>query len=806
MANDNVTSIKALNDALATTLKTLNSISEQIKDIAAMQNDAANTMRASVSSRGGHKNLGAGNKVTQTDTATFSNGTGAPSGNAASGGGMMNWMSRVAMPLVAPQAMSTQALVAGTVIQGVGQMAAGVAGAAYSMAPDLGTTVGRAAGYYTAAQYGGGLGYTQLQKSTLGALNANFGAGVSGPGDDAMAATSLVQGSHFMPGSTAYNAAMGEIGGAYRALNMNNVQAAQAIGGFQTGTMGASLYGIGISTAGPNGQQMNETQIAQALYKRIFQGPGKKTAQNIMQSEQQGLLGADLTSLGFTQDQQNMLVYQFQQIAQGKNPDLSQANNTGNPLAPQQAINASQTNLMQAAQSSMIAGFQDAAKVIGAVNKGLISFGTALDAISKTKGFAEGMSQGGSSVGKGITSFFGGLVKGAATIAEGIGIGLMIGGGGTPGFGADMSTGRDTAVGITPGAVAGTNTLAGGGGGTVSPIQGVNPTVPYGATGSQLWNTPSSNSHTGEDFAVPVGTPVQAVAAGTVFDDLLSSDYGTYVQIDHGNGYTTLYGHLSSKEVKVGDKVKAGQRIGRSGQSGNVSGPHLHFEVRKGKNNPVDPAVINTPNFIMGMVSGSQEYTLGTILGTGSQQAWAKDFLKQMGDPVTTQNVKAMTTWMAYEGGQWKNTAHYNPLNTTLSQPGATDINGAGVKSYTSYSQGLSANVNTLNENQRGYAAIRAALLKGTSTQDVLTAVNNSAWGTHIGGGTPGFGASVPAPATKASVVAQGPTTTSGSSGGNNITINVTVAQASDEEAIRLAKKVKSYLDDKNSISIAGSR
>lgn len=802
MAADNVTSIKALNDALATTLKTLNSISEEIKDISAMQNDAANTMRSSVSNRGGHKNIGSGNRITGTDGATFS-------GNNGSGGSMMNWLSSASSKL-SPYSWSNTTLAAVGAAQGVGTAAVGVAGGVAALAPDVSSTLTRAGMYYTAAQYGS-LGYTQLQTSTLNSLNGKFGAGVSPGMGDAMAATSL-QRQGYMPGSTAYNAVMGEVGGAYRSLNMDNATAAQAIGGFQSGSMGANLYSIGISTIGSNGKQLSQTDIAKALYSRLMQGPGAKTQANIAQSFQQGMLGADLNSLGFSSDQQQILLKQFENIAAGKNPDLATATNAGNPLSGQQAVTSSQTNLMQAAQSSMIAGFNDAAKVIVGVNSELIKFGTTLDAISKTKGFASAMANSGA--GKAGTSVLGGIWHGVKAVADTVftmnalktlgtaaldvvEVGAAAGGGGTSGYGG--------AFGINPGAVAGTNTLAGSGGKVASPITGLSPTTPYGATGSALWNSPAGNTHTGEDYAVPVGTPVHAVAAGIVFDQLLGSDYGTYVQIDHQNGYTTLYGHLSSKDVKVGDTVQANQRIGKSGQSGNVSGPHLHFEVRKGKNNPVDPAVLKTPDFVMGMVSGSQEYTQGTILGTGDQQAWAKDFLKKMGAPTTTQNVTAMTTWMAYEGGQWKNTAHYNPLNTTLAESGALDINSAGVKSYTSYSQGLDANVATLNENQKGYSAIRAALMKGSSTADVIKAVNASAWGSHIGGGSSGYGAAVPV-TTASSVMSQGPTTTGAMSGGNNITINVTVAQASDEEAIRLAKKVKSYLDDRNSISIAGSK
>ena len=87
----------------------------------------------------------------------------------------------------------------------------------------------------------------------------------------------------------------------------------------------------------------------------------------------------------------------------------------------------------------------------------------------------------------------------------------------------------------------------------------------------------------GIDIAAAIGTPVRSVAKGRV--DYTSSDYGTYGQmiiINHGDGYYTLYGHLSGISVAVGQEVAAGQTIGLSGDTGSLKGPELHFEVRKG--------------------------------------------------------------------------------------------------------------------------------------------------------------------------------------------------------------------------------
>lgn len=95
--------------------------------------------------------------------------------------------------------------------------------------------------------------------------------------------------------------------------------------------------------------------------------------------------------------------------------------------------------------------------------------------------------------------------------------------------------------------------------------------------------------HAGIDFTAPKGTPIQATGNGRVIKaENERVGYGNHVIIDHGYGYTTLYGHMTSYNVKVGDVVTKGQTIGYVGNTGTSTGPHLHYEVRL-KGNPVDP-------------------------------------------------------------------------------------------------------------------------------------------------------------------------------------------------------------------------
>ncbi|QCD59684.1 transglycosylase family protein [Streptomyces hawaiiensis] len=111
--------------------------------------------------------------------------------------------------------------------------------------------------------------------------------------------------------------------------------------------------------------------------------------------------------------------------------------------------------------------------------------------------------------------------------------------------------------------------------------------TPYRKAGSS-W---SKGYHTGIDFPVPTGTSVTSVAAGSVVSAGWGGSFGYQVVVRHTDGRYSQYAHLSAISVRDGQSVSAGQRIGRSGSTGNSSGPHLHFEVRTGPGfgSDVDP-------------------------------------------------------------------------------------------------------------------------------------------------------------------------------------------------------------------------
>ncbi len=119
------------------------------------------------------------------------------------------------------------------------------------------------------------------------------------------------------------------------------------------------------------------------------------------------------------------------------------------------------------------------------------------------------------------------------------------------------------------------------------PVAGpVDMSSPFGVRTDPFNGRPAM--HTGVDLRGDIGEPVHATAAGRVTIAGWDGGYGRMVEIDHGNGLSTRYGHMSKIEVKVGQHVGIGQEIGRIGSTGRSTGPHLHYETRI-NGEPVDP-------------------------------------------------------------------------------------------------------------------------------------------------------------------------------------------------------------------------
>jgi murein DD-endopeptidase MepM/ murein hydrolase activator NlpD len=629
-----------------------------------------------------------------------------------------------------------------------------------------------------------------------------MGGGISSVGSDAIVAAGLA-GRGYTPGSANYKQAAAQVGGAYKYLGMDNADAVGAIAGFQSGPMGANLYQYGINTRTESGREKTPGELAKELMNVM--GGGKATTQQVRDSFQRGALGANLKTMGFDAAQQEILYQAMIDLSAGRDPDLAKRGsaqgtdkNSNTMLTAQGRMNASQTSLMTKGEESMIKGFENAADTVEAFNRVLAN---AIQPLAQLKGLVGGI--GATNVGAGLATTAALLADSVGSLAKILMTALGKGkGGGAVGYGGGFGIGgakgsSPVAAGITAG---------------------------YGEKGSMWAGT--NGTHKGTDYAVPVGTPVTTWKDGVVSNEALDAGYGTAVMIEHADGYQSVYAHLSSKSVNAGDTVKAGQRIGKSGATGNVTGPHLHFEIRKGKNNPVNPIEYTSVSSLLGgqyisavvrpssselLSSGSASNTSSMSSGSsvnmsasGSQAEFATSLLAGLGAPTTEANVKALTTWMRFEGGHWKNSAKYNPLNTTLTVPGSTSMNSVGVKAYANWNEGLQATISTLTgakADARGYTAIVNALRSGTDANSVLDAVNNSAWlsgktnnpgykfPTIKGGGDMGYGSSMP---------------TQLQSGNKTVNITVKFDQATDQDARIFAKKVKDYLDHDQEISMIG--
>jgi murein DD-endopeptidase MepM/ murein hydrolase activator NlpD len=95
--------------------------------------------------------------------------------------------------------------------------------------------------------------------------------------------------------------------------------------------------------------------------------------------------------------------------------------------------------------------------------------------------------------------------------------------------------------------------------------------------------------HGGIDIANSIGTPILAASDGVVIDAGPTAGYGIWVKLRHSDGTVTLYGHLSAVLVNIGERVYAGDQIAKMGNTGNSTGPHLHFEVLLNGTDRVDP-------------------------------------------------------------------------------------------------------------------------------------------------------------------------------------------------------------------------
>jgi murein DD-endopeptidase MepM/ murein hydrolase activator NlpD len=587
MANKMVANIKSLTTETRGLTKEVESLYKSIEKLNAVAGKAFTNVNKAINTSGGSMGLGQGTTRpgTGTDDARYTQPP-APTGMSNAGGTSQVSKSKTDFGQTGPDDVAVSKM---QMLGGAAKIALALPAGALAATPDLGLTMGRALGYYQAGLTSPGISRNQLQRATFSAM----GGGISSRGSDAIVAAGLA-GRGYTVGSENYKQAAAQVGGAYKYLGMDNAVATQAIAGFQTGPMAANLYQYGISTRDASGKEKTPGQLAKELMGVM--GGGKATTQQVRDSFQRGALGANLKTMGFAPEQQEMLYQAMLDLSAGRDPDLAKRGsaqgtdkNSNTMLTTQGRLNASETSLMMKGEESMIKGFENAADTVEAFNRVLSNV---IQPLAQLKGFANGVAASNVGAGLAVTAsmFSAGISQIVAAVLKGKG------GGGAVGYGAGFGKG--------------------GSGGSSPVAAGI--TAAYGDKGDMWAGT--NGTHKGTDYAVPIGTPVISWKDGVVSKEVLDSGYGTAVMIEHSDGMQSIYGHLSSKEVNAGDQVKAGQRIGKSGDTGNSSGPHLHFEIRKGKNNPVDPAAYTSAPSLLGgqYVSGFVAPTSSELLGTGA--------------------------------------------------------------------------------------------------------------------------------------------------------------------------------------------
>jgi hypothetical protein len=200
-----------------------------------------------------------------------------------------------------------------------------------------------------------------------------------------------------------------------------------------------------------------------------------------------------------------------------------------------------------------------------------------------------------------------------------------------------------------------------------SPFGKVRHIITHGGRHNASWGKP----HGGVDYGVPTGTPVYAakdgVAQQTPYD---SNGFGNYGKIEHDDGKMTYYGHLSSINLQPGQKVKAGDLVGYSGDTGNSSGPHLHFEVRD-HGSSIDPLNYLSGAEDIGSGANGENSTGHPIHGLGLKLSGGAGNLalaKASGGP----DVANAAEWSSIKSASGKGSVTYGDVNITMNFPEGT--------------------------------------------------------------------------------------------------------------------------------------
>lgn len=787
---------------------------------------------------------------------TVPGGGGAAGGGAGGGvgGGVMpNSLSRV--PELESRGLFAMNM-AGKVLKTVGGVAAG----ASQMMPNSLSVVSREQGIYGAGVSMGGMVRRDMFESQV-----RRGLGNRQIIDNATAVVgSILTGSGIAPTSSKFDEITRGAGGAARLLNMQEDVSARAMAGLTSGRGAAMmLQNYGIFTADPTtGQMKSQNQIFGELANRFTQGNiNNMSTEELMTDIYRGALGSNIRNSGMDEAQQELFKTFLMARTQGVNLDLSDSRSVAeygqrleaqgyeNPLKAFQELTAKDDALAERATKPYLEGIQDATGALlalkdaveampdslyrmkaavdtftgesagqgvlaagGSLVGGAISIGTALTARNILLG-------GGAATGAGAVAKTAGgaLLRAAGPVGGALGIAASAGStfdkgkrGESGGFidyagaaasgallGATIGTmipipGVTTAIGAGVGALAGLGTAAvsnmlgrgmaegggtdGAGAGTMGPLNGQNeafylthPTrsarigARYKAThsvysGKLIW----PDGHKGIDYEGSKNDPILAAAPGKA-DVLSLNELGTTVRIQHSNGMYTFYAHLEAATVRSGEQVQRGQIIGRMGNTGGKStGVHLHFALSHtsttaGHTDP-EPFLRGGANYLTPVASdATQEAAGNSPAPSGNSVTGAA----RGGEDSSATNITASASGLLGSSAEVRVTA-----------PGGGASSGVDVPSaWSAASYSLAG------------GAGNGAPEGGENAVDAEKFLPTQTFGKGLRGRTSGAS-----------------TTT------NNVTINLSIASASEEEAKKFALLVKEKLEDDQLVARMGSK
>jgi murein DD-endopeptidase MepM/ murein hydrolase activator NlpD len=650
----------------------------------------------------------------------------------------------------------------GKVISGVGQIGQGTS----QLMPDVQATIQRAGTFYNATVRAGmGMSRAQMQQATLQGLRG----GLTSPGSDAEVANYLANrgmAANTSYGST-YQQTIRSVGSAAKYLNMDNQSAAAAIEGLTSGQGSSNFlnrYGI-LTSDLTTGKQKTQGEIFNELADRL--SIGETTEQGTLDSIRSGNLSTELANSGMTADQQAMFSQFLIERSRGNNMDLSdpeamqklmdkaKAEGNENPYLPGYDLNTAKTDAMGGAEGQYIAGIKLATKAL----EGLAKAGGA--AASVFGGInAAGNMFASDALGQGAMNIVGGI----GSIVTGVGQAAL----GLIGLGGDNTVGNASAGGGRKGAPVGgdssttSNASAGGDSSSQGAFKLVHPVNPAKITARFGQKTSSytpgkivwPNGHKGVDYEAKAGQTVYAAAGGTVLSTSGGGELGNYVLIDHGNGYFTFYCHLTS--ITASGTVKTGQPVGTAGNTGTKSsGVHLHFALSKSRStaDAIDPEPFLSGTASSVPASNPDQASSGSGDVSGSSSSAAS-------------SVESSTATASTSG---------SPLLTTSVSGYSAAPTAAGASSV------------------EGVASWTAGNVSNGATSATSTA--GTAGAGEGGDGYTGADGYLSSSASGSNAATLSPRKSRGGST-NNVTINLTIASASDDEAKRFAAIVKQTLEE----------